>query len=50
MDTRTTLNQPADDADDFDLDISIVEADDEAINMLLGDTDNGCNTVKGSDC
>jgi FxLD family lantipeptide len=33
----------------FDLDIRIVEAGPAAA-VLFEDTDDGCNTVKGSDC
>jgi FxLD family lantipeptide len=36
-------------ADGFDLDVRIVEAGSAAA-MLLGITDDGCNTVAGSDC
>jgi FxLD family lantipeptide len=35
--------------DGFDLDVRIVEAGPAAA-MLLGITDDGCNTVAGSDC
>jgi FxLD family lantipeptide len=35
--------------DGFDLDIRIVEAGPAAA-MLFEDTDDGCNTIKGSDC
>ncbi len=34
---------------DLDLDVRIVESGD-AVNVLLGNTDDGCNTVRGSDC
>lgn len=34
---------------DLDLDVRIVESG-EAVNVLLSNTDDGCNTVKGSDC
>jgi FxLD family lantipeptide len=34
---------------DLDLDISIVESGD-AVNVLLSITDDGCDTVGGSDC
>ncbi|WP_239405486.1 hypothetical protein [Frankia sp. Cj3] len=37
------------DLDDLDLDVSIVEKGDAA-DVLLCTTDNGCNTVGGSDC
>lgn len=37
------------DSDGFQLDVRIVEADPVAA-ALLGDTDNGCDTVRGSDC
>lgn len=35
--------------DDLDLDIAVVEKGD-AVEALLGDTDNGCDTVKTQDC
>jgi FxLD family lantipeptide len=35
--------------DGFDLDVRIVEAGPAAA-MLLGSTDDGCDTVGGSDC
>ena len=35
--------------DDLDLDVRIVESGDAA-EALLGSTDNGCDTVRGSDC
>jgi hypothetical protein len=34
---------------ELDLDISVVESGD-AVNALLGDTDNGCDTKKDGDC
>lgn len=34
---------------EFDLDVRIVEAGPAAA-MLLGITDDGCNTIAGSDC
>jgi FxLD family lantipeptide len=37
------------DSEGFELDVRIVEADPGAA-ALLGDTDNGCDTVRGSDC
>lgn len=37
------------DSDGFHLDVRIVEAGPVAA-ALLGDTDNGCDTVRGSDC
>jgi FxLD family lantipeptide len=37
------------DAEEFDLDVRIVEAGPVAA-MLLGGTDDGCDTVQGSDC
>jgi FxLD family lantipeptide len=37
------------DSDGFELDVRIVEAGPVAA-ALLGDTDNGCDTVQGSDC
>lgn len=44
------LDQPVvDTADDFDLDVKIVESGDVA-DVLLVTTDNGCNTVKTQDC
>lgn len=49
MDTQTSVQPTREDAADFDLDVSIVEAGD-AVNALLGGTDNGCDTVRGSDC
>ncbi len=36
------------DSDGFQLDVRIVEAGPVA--ALLGDTDNGCDTVQGSEC
>lgn len=36
-------------SDGFELDVRIVEAGPGAA-ALLGDTDNGCDTVQGSDC
>ncbi|MCL9758831.1 FxLD family lanthipeptide [Frankia sp. AiPa1] len=36
-------------ADEFRLDIRIVERGPAAA-ALLGDTDDGCDTVRGSDC
>lgn len=44
MDSTLALNDA-----EFDLDVSIVERGD-AVNALLCSTDNGCDTVKGSDC
>lgn len=45
-----TLDQPvAENAGDFDLDVSIVEVGD-AVNVLLCSTDNGCDTQKDGDC
>jgi FxLD family lantipeptide len=35
--------------DAFDLDVSIVEAGD-AVNVLLANTDDGCDTRKDGDC
>jgi FxLD family lantipeptide len=35
--------------DGFDLDVRIVESG-PAVAMLLGSTDDGCDTVGGSDC
>jgi FxLD family lantipeptide len=35
--------------EDFDLDVSIVEKG-GAADVLLCSTDNGCNTLAGSDC
>ncbi|MBT8228168.1 MAG: FxLD family lanthipeptide [Dactylosporangium sp.] len=41
---------PADaDTDGFQLDVRIVEAGPAAA-ALLGSTDDGCDTVRGSDC
>lgn len=37
------------DSDGFQLDVRIVEAGPVAA-ALLGDTDDGCDTVRGSDC
>jgi len=37
------------DSDGFQLDVRIVEAGPAAA-ALLGDTDDGCDTVRGSDC
>jgi FxLD family lantipeptide len=37
------------DPDDLDLDVSIVEKGDAA-DVLLCTTDNGCNTIAGSQC
>jgi len=37
------------DSDGFQLDVRIVEAGPVAA-ALRGDTDNGCDTVRGSDC
>ncbi|MGH3812429.1 MAG: FxLD family lanthipeptide [Pseudonocardiaceae bacterium] len=37
------------DSDGFQLDVRIVESGPVAA-ALLGDTDNGCDTVRGSDC
>jgi FxLD family lantipeptide len=37
------------DSDGFQLDIRIVEAG-PVVAAVLGDTDNGCDTVRGSDC
>ena len=49
MNTQT-LDQPvAENAGDFDLDVSIVEAGD-AVNALLCSTDNGYDTQKKGDC
>lgn len=36
-------------ADGFDLDVRIVEAGPAAA-MLLGDTDDGCDTLANGDC
>jgi FxLD family lantipeptide len=50
--STNTIDQPqtlAPAGDPLDLDVRIVESGD-AVNALLGDTDDGCNTVKGSDC
>jgi FxLD family lantipeptide len=45
-----TLEKPVGTAPgDLDLDVRIVESGD-AVNVLLGSTDDGCNTVAGSDC
>jgi FxLD family lantipeptide len=35
--------------DGFDLDITIIERS-PAARVLFEDTDDGCNTIKGSDC
>ncbi|MCK9895023.1 FxLD family lanthipeptide [Frankia sp. AgB32] len=40
---------PAATIDEFDLDIRIVERGPVAA-ALLGDTDDGCDTVRGSNC
>jgi FxLD family lantipeptide len=47
--TAQTLSSAETVPGDLDLDISIVETSSE-VNVLLGDTDDGCNTVAGSDC
>ena len=45
-----SLEQPvATGLGELDLDVSIVESG-PAVNVLLGNTDDGCNTVRGSDC
>lgn len=49
MTTQATASPLQGDDSDFDLDVSIVEAGD-AVSVLLCSTDNGCNTVAGSDC
>ncbi len=49
MPTQATAHPAPSHDSDFDLDVSIVEAGD-AVNALLCSTDNGCNTVAGSDC
>jgi FxLD family lantipeptide len=43
------MTQTAPPVDPFDLDISIVESGD-AVNVLLGNTDDGCDTQKQGDC
>jgi FxLD family lantipeptide len=48
MNTEAAMEAPGP-ADDLDLDIRIVESGDAA-EVLLGSTDNGCDTVRGSDC
>lgn len=50
--TAQVLEQPvATDLDDLDLDLDVrVVESGEAVNVLLGNTDDGCNTVRGSDC
>jgi FxLD family lantipeptide len=40
---------PVTNGDDFELDVRIVEAGPVAA-VLMEDTDDGCDTVKGSDC
>jgi FxLD family lantipeptide len=47
--TAQTLPSAETGPGDLDLDISLVETGDE-VNVLLGDTDDGCDTVRGSDC
>ena len=51
--TVSTVDQPPTpvdaDSDGFQLDVRIVESGPVAA-ALLGDTDNGCDTVRGSDC
>lgn len=48
--TTETLEQPVSaSAVDLDLDVRIVTAGPVAA-ALLNSTDNGCNTVRGSDC
>ena len=37
------------DVDGFELDVRIVESS-PSVAALLGGTDDGCNTVRGSDC
>jgi FxLD family lantipeptide len=49
MATQMTARPAPDQGADFNLDVSIVEAGD-AVNALLCSTDNGCDTVGGSDC
>ncbi|MCW2948940.1 MAG: hypothetical protein JWR24_5657 [Actinoallomurus sp.] len=48
--TTQTLAQPVRTyPGDLDLDVSIVESGD-AVNVLLGNTDDGCDTQKQGDC
>jgi FxLD family lantipeptide len=48
--TAQTLEQPVGtDLGALDLDVRVVESGD-AVNVLLANTDDGCDTVKGSDC
>lgn len=48
MDSPTPADM-AQDAGELDLDISVVEAG-PAVDALPSSTDNGCDTVRGSDC
>jgi FxLD family lantipeptide len=43
------VDQGSSDVDDFELDVRIVETGSAAA-TLLGGTDDGCDTVRGSDC
>lgn len=49
MSTGTKVEQSSGLLDDLDLDVRIVESGDAA-DVLLANTDNGCDTVKTCDC
>lgn len=48
--TTQTLEQPVGtDVGEIDLDVRVVETG-EMVNVLLGNTDDGCDTQKTGDC
>jgi FxLD family lantipeptide len=49
MVTQMSVQPVGEDAGDFDLDVSIVEAGD-AVDALLCSTDNGCGTQSNNGC